>query len=140
MNDRKQTVAEVVASANAARENLALLERELQEDIDAIDFNAFKEKRGLTPDEVARRKSFRATQSEVRENFKVLAFVTAQRLDQATEVAQLARQMAIINAGLEDDLDRLKAIVRYAKIAAKVADTTAKVAEKLAKAAAKALV
>lgn len=140
MTDKKPTVAQVVANANAARQQLALLERELQEDIDAIDFKAFKEKRDSTAAEIAQRKELRATQAEVREDFKVLAFVTAQRLDDTAEVAQLLRQMQVINAGLDDDLARLKKIEKYAKIAAKVADTTAKAAEKLAALAAKGVV
>jgi hypothetical protein len=81
----------------------------------------------------------RATQAEVREQFKVLAFVTAQRLDSTEEVSSLLRQIQTINAGLKDDLARLKKIERYAAIAAKVADAIAKATEKLAAIAAKGL-
>ena len=140
MSNGKPTVAEVVAEANAARESLAALERDLQEDIDAIDLTAFKEKRDRTAAELAKRKELRASQSEVREGFKVLAFVTAQRLDDTVEVQHLIRKMDDVNAGLQDDLDRLKKIEKYAAIAAKVADTLAKVGEKLAKVAAKGIV
>ena len=41
---------------------------------------------------------------------------------------------------LGDDLAKLKKLEKYAKIAAKVADTLAKAAERLAQAAAKALI
>ncbi|MGD1876453.1 MAG: hypothetical protein ACFB13_03015 [Kiloniellaceae bacterium] len=140
MSNGKPTVDEVVAKANAARESLAALERDLQEDIDAIDLTAFKEKRDRTPAELAKRKELRASQSEVREGFKVLAFVTAQRLDDTAEVQHLIRRMDDVNAGLQDDLDRLKKIEKYAAIAAKVADALAKVGEKLAKVAAKGIV
>ena len=91
MSNGKPTVAEVVAEANAARAELAVLERDLQEEIDAIDLTAFKEGRERTAEELARRKERRASQAEVREGFKVLAFVTAQRLDDTAEVAQLSR-------------------------------------------------
>lgn len=137
MTNRKPTVTQVVKEANAARQQLSLLERELQEGIDAIDFQAFKEGRDLTSDEIAQRKGLRATQAEVREDFKVLAFVTVQRLDDTAEVAQLLRQLQVINAGLEDDLARLNKIEKYAEISAKVADSLAKTAEKLAAIAAK---
>jgi len=136
MTTRKATVAQVVASANAARQQLALLERELQEGIDAIDFKAFKEDRDLTAKEIEGRRELRATQAEVREDFKVLAFVTAERLDDTVEVEQLLRQIKVINAGLEDDLARLEKIERYAAISAKVADILAKTATRLASIAA----
>ena len=137
MPGRKPTVAQVVSSANTARQQLALLERELQEGIDAIDFKAFREKRAPTAAEIEKRKQLRVTQAEVREDFRVLAFVTAQRLDDTAEVEQLHRQMQMINAGLKDDLAKLKRIEKYAKTAAKVADALAKAAGKLADLAAK---
>lgn len=140
MPDTQTTAADVIASANAARQNLANLERELQDDIDTIDFAAFKAKRPLTPEEIARRRDLRGTQGEVREGFRVLAFVTARRLDETAEVKKLLRDITTINAGLQDDLAKLKKLEKYAKIAAKVADTLAKAAEKLAAAAAKALI
>lgn len=132
MATRKSTVAQVVASANEARQQLALLERELQEGIDAIDFKAFQEDRALTDKEMEQRRELRATQAEVREDFKVLAFVTLKRLDDTVEVTQLLRQIQVINAGLEDDLARLEKIERYAALAAKVADVLAKTATRLA--------
>ena len=67
----------------------------------------------------------------------MLAFVTAQRLDNTAEIDHLLRQVQAINAGPVDDLNRLKKIERYAEIAAKVADGLARAAEKLARLAAK---
>lgn len=137
MPPTQQSIQEVIDQANAARQQLALLERELQEGIDEIDLTAFKEKRNLTPAEQERRKELRGTQAEVREDFRILAFVTAQRLDNAAEVDHLLKQLQAIDAGLVDDLGRLKKIERYAGIAAQVADGLAKAAEKLANLAAK---
>lgn len=139
MTNGKPSVAEVVAEANAARSELAALERELQDGIDEIDLTAFREDRGRTAAELARRKELRASQAEVREGFKVLAFVTAQRLDDTAEVEQLIRQMNDVNAGLHDDLERLKRVVKYAETAARVADALARAGEKLAKIAAEGL-
>lgn len=136
MSNRRPTVAQVVAQANAAREELAKLDRDLQEGIDEIDFTAFRERRERTDAEMELRKSLRAAQAEARESFTVLAFVTAQRLDDTAEVEHLIHRMEDINAGLQDDLDGLKKLEKYAKIAAKVADALAKGAEKLAKIAA----
>ena len=132
MPARKPTAAQIIAQAKAARAELAKLESDLQEEIDGLDFSAFKEKRNLTAAEFKQRKSRRATQAEIREAFKILAFVTAQRLDNSDEVARLSHQMKTINGGLKDDLDRLKKIEKYAQIAAKVADALAKAAAKLA--------
>ena len=132
MTARKPTVAQIIAQAKAARGELAKLERELQEGIDGIDFLAFEKDRDLTAAELKRRKALRATQAEIREAFKILAFVTAQRLDNTNEVARLHRQMKAVNGGLKDDLERLKKIEKYARIAAKVADALAKAAAKLA--------
>ena len=133
------TAAQVVAEANNARQQLATLEQQLQAGIDDIDFAAFQEGRQMTGAEIDKRKKLRATQAEVREQFKVLAFVTAQRLDSTEEVSSLLRQIQTINAGLSDDLGRLKKLERYAVIAAKVADAIAKATEKLAAIAAKGL-
>ena len=133
------TAAQVIAESNNARQQLATLEQQLQAGIDDIDFVAFKEGRQMTAAEIDKRKALRATQAEVREQFKVLAFVTAQRLDQTEEVSSLLRQIQAINSGLKDDLGRLKKIERYAATAAKVADALAKATEKLAAIAAKGL-
>jgi hypothetical protein len=132
---KRLTVDKVVADANAARQSLAELERELQEGIDEIDFAAFKEERDLTAKEIERRKELRATQGEVRDGFKILAFVTAQRLDDTDEVSLLLRQLQVVNAGLEDDLAQLQDIEKFAEIAATVADALAKTAASLAKVA-----
>jgi hypothetical protein len=139
MPPKVPTVAQVMAEANNARQQLAALDQQLQDGIDDIDFKVFKEKRPPTAAETSKRKDLRSTQGEVRAQFAVLAFVTAKRLDDTDEVSQLVRQMNTINAGLKDDLDRLKRIEKYAAIAAKVADATAKATEKLAAIAAKGL-
>jgi hypothetical protein len=139
MPPKRLTVDEIVADANAARQALAEMERDLQEGIDAIDFKSFQAGRELTAKELDQRKKLRATLGEVRDGFRVLAFVTAQRLDDSAEAEQLARQMQIINAGLEDDLARLKKVAKFAEIAAQVADVLAKVVARLANIAEKGL-
>lgn len=133
---KSPTVADIIADANAGRQALADMERQLQEEIDEIDFTAFKEGRELTAAEIERRKERRATQGEIRDGFTVLAFVTAQRLDSAVEVQQLLRQMQVINAGLEDDLNRLRKVAKFAKIAAQVTSALAKTVAQLGKLAA----
>lgn len=132
MAAKKPTVPQIIAQAKTARRELTTLEHELQEGIDAIDFRAFEEKRDLTAAEIKQRKAHRSTQAEIREGLKTLAYVTARRLDISEEVVQLHRQMKAINASLKDDLEKLKKIEKYAKIAAKVTDALAKAAAKLA--------
>jgi hypothetical protein len=130
------SVQDIVKAAQAARRNLSDLEQQLQTEIDKIDFAAFHEGRDLTHDETARRTQLRASQSEVRQAFIELAFVTVTRLDHSDEVATLSARMQGINRGLADDLDRLKRIADFAKTVAKVADAVARVAGMLAKLAA----
>lgn len=124
--------SDVITAATEARQRLAELEHKLQSEIDAIDFGAFREERELTPDERTRRKETRATLAEVREAFTILAYVTLQRLDNSDELRQLRKNIDSINVGLDDDLDHLKTVEKYAGTAAKVADALARVAEKLA--------
>lgn len=137
---QKPTVDQVIAEADSARQQLASLERVLQEEIDEIDFRAFREGRALVPTEVERRRELRATQSEVREDFTVLAFVTAERLGETAEVDRLLRQMQLVNAGLEDDLARLRQVERYADVTAKVTDLLARTTAQLAEFAGKTFV
>lgn len=139
MNGQVPTAAEVVAEANNARRQLATLEQQLQEEIDEIDFTAFRAGRPPTAAEIARRRELRTTQGEVRDQFKVLAFVTARRLDETDEVSFLLREMHNINVGLQDDFERLQRLQRYAQVAAEVADAVAKATAKLAAIAAKGL-
>jgi len=137
MPDSKPTFQQVIDDASDTRQKLAALEHQLQQEIDDIDFDAFKSNSGvLTPARAALRKERRATQAEVREGFKVLGFVTAQRLDDAAETGQLLSEMQSINAALSGDLDDLKGIVTYATIAAEAADALAKIAIQLASIAA----
>jgi hypothetical protein len=133
------SVDEIIADARVARQALSDMEQQLQEEIDKIDFAAFREKRDLTAAEIDRRKELRATQGEVRDGFTVLVFMTAERLDNSDEVSQLLRRLQVINAGLEDDLEQLRKVVKFAKLAAQVASALEKAAGNLARLAAGAL-
>lgn len=127
-----EPVDKIIASAQEARKELADLEQQLQSRIDEIDFDAFREERNLTADDKTERKQLRASQTEVREAFVELAFVTLRRLDESEEVGRLNARLDQINRGLKDDLDDLKKIAAFAAKAAKVADSVAKVVEKVA--------
>ena len=126
------TKDEIVAAAESSRNDLSTLERQLQERIDQIDFDAFAAGRELTEAEKTERQSLRASQAELREAFQVLAFVTLRRLDESDQVIQLHTRMSRINKGLKDDLERLKDVEDYARIAVKVADGLGKLLEKAA--------
>lgn len=131
-----ESVGEIISSAQAARRDLSDLEQDLQNGIDEIDFKVFSEERTLTSDEKARRQQLRASQTEIRDAFIELAFVTVRRLDDSNEVERLNARMAQINRGLKDDLNDLQEIVDFAEKAAKAADTIAKVVQKVAEKAA----
>lgn len=138
MPARKPTVAQVVADAEAAGLKLAQLDRQLQAEIDRIDLLAFREQRPFTTQEIVELQQLRATQRECREDMIILAFVNATRLDDTVEVQRLSQQMRLVNLGLKDNLEHLRALERFATIAAQVADFLAKATERLAAFAAKA--
>ena len=126
------TIEKITAEAKVARQNLADLETELQEEIDEIRFRAFQEGRPMTDAERATRNDRRAQKSEAREAYVALTFVTLQRLNQSEEVKQLTQKINEINQGLADDLDGLKKIARYADTAAKIAESLANIAKNVA--------
>ena len=125
-------VDDIIAEAKTARRILGDLEQDLQEEIDEIRFLAFSEKRPLTDAEKATLNERRAEKSEARAAQAELIFVTLQRINQSDELQVLKRKMDEINKGLKDDLDHLKTIARYAKVAADVAESVEKVATQVA--------
>jgi uncharacterized phage infection (PIP) family protein YhgE len=121
----------------AARQELSTMEHQLQGAIDDLDFQAFLDgNRPLTDEEKSERTQMRASQSEVRDAYTELAFVTLQRLDDSAEVAQLHARLERINRGLQDDIAALRRIAAVAETAAKVSDKVADIAAKLASKAA----
>ena len=131
------SVDEIIKERNAAREELAKLELELQEEIDEIRFKALQLRRPMSDEEKALRNERRATLGDARQAFQDLNFITLQRLDKSDEVQQLQQRLKQINAGIGDDLEQLRRIERYAATAAKIADAIAKTADKLAQVAAR---
>ncbi len=129
----QETVADIMADANAQRENLEELERSLQADIKQIDRTAFMESRPLTDDEKTRRAELRASQEKVGNAYVQWAYLTAKRLDDSAEVDVIKAKLDAVNLSLADDLGRLKNVERYAEIAAKVAEGAVKIAGKIAK-------
>ena len=127
----RESVHDIVASAQAARRSLSDLEAQIQAELDELDFRLFSQGRPISEEERAQRRQLRASQGEVREAFAALAFVTLQRLDDSAEVAQLRVRMDRINQGLADDLDHLRATAALAATVAQVADGLAKVASQL---------
>lgn len=132
----EESIEDIVNTAQETRRGLSDLEQQLQTEIDKLDFDAFRDGRDLTVAETKRRTQLRASQSEVRDAFIALAFVTVSRLDDSAEVAALSKRMDGINRGLSDDLGRLKKIAAFATTVAKVADGVAKVTAQVVKLAA----
>ena len=127
-----ETAEAIVAEAMKSRVNLGDLDHTIQGEIDEILLGAAKEGRPLSDDDKVRRKKLRGEQASVQNAFAELAFATLARLDKSSGVAELKGKLDSINAELSDDLDRLKAIARYADVAAKVADGLAQLAGKVA--------
>lgn len=125
-------IDKIIAAAKSARRNLADLEANLQEEIDEIRFNAFLAKRKMTDEEIKIRNERRAQKSEARDAFVELTFVTLQRLNQSEEVANLTLRLGQITQDLEDDLETLKKIERYAATAARISKGLANIAKNVA--------
>lgn len=134
--NRDLTLDAIVASAAEARKQLGKLEHRLQGGIDDIDFVAFAQNRPLTEAEREQRRQLRASQTEVRDAFVQLAFVTLQRLDNSIEILSLNQRMQTIQKNLADDLETLKNIEMIADTVAKVSDSIAKVVAQIAEKAA----
>ncbi len=131
MTDREKA-QDIVNEAMKTRSALTDLDHAIQEEIDEIVLTAARERRALSDDDKARRKALRADQVEIQDAFKVLAFVTLPRLDASADVAELKNKLDSVKDELDDDINRLKNIARYAKIAAKVADGLTQLAIKVA--------
>ena len=125
--------AEIKAGALKARQEILKLDNQIHEEVAALEFAAFRDDRQPTAVELKKQAELERTQQELRKQLKIFEFVTASKLDNSDDVSRLLERMQTVNAGLEDDLARLKKIERFAKIAAQVADAVAKVAERLAK-------
>jgi hypothetical protein len=130
------TVKEIVAAATAAENELGVLELKLDDEIKAIRRTAFLEDRSLTDAENARQTELVGMLGEMRKAVQVLGFMTAEGLTRSKDVQDLLHRMEAVNAGLQDDLAKLKKIQKVAETAAEVADALAKAGEKLAKLAA----
>lgn len=131
MTDREKA-QDIVSEAMKTRSALTDLDHAIQEEIDEIVLTAARERRALSDDDKARRKALRADQVEIQDVFKVLAFVTLPRLDASSDVAKLKNKLESVKDELDDDINRLKGIARYAEIAAKVADGLTQLAIKVA--------
>jgi hypothetical protein len=127
----KESADAIVAGAMKTRSDLAELDQTIQGQIDEIVLGAARQGRDLSPAELDQRKKLRGDQADVQDAFAALAFATLRRLDNSADVADLKTKLDAINAGLTTDLNRLKAIARYAAIAAKVADGLAQLASKV---------
>ena len=130
MTDREKA-QDIVNAAMKTRSALTDLDHAIQGEIDEIVLTVARERRALSDDDKARRKALRADQVEIQDAFKVLAFVTLPRLDASADVAELKNKLDSVKDELDDDINRLKNIARYAKIAAKVADGLTQLAIKV---------
>ncbi|USG62423.1 hypothetical protein NBZ79_05455 [Sneathiella marina] len=93
---------------------------------------AFDEGRALNNAEIERRKSIAATRMELADALEVLGISTIDALENSDNIDILIKEIDATNQQLEDDLARLKIMVEYAEIAAKVAEGLATAATKIA--------
>ena len=90
------TVNEIIADAKATRRDLADLEQELQEEIDAIRFRAFQEGRAMTAEEQATRNERRAQKAEAQ--LKQIAGYAETAAKVADGIAKVAEKVVALAA------------------------------------------
>ena len=122
----------IVAASKDAHDALVRLDKEIEEQIDALDRRAFARGRKQNkppiyePGETAQRKRLRDSQSEFADSIIILAAVTAAELSNSNAVAGLRDSIQTINAGLQENLNRLGKIENFAEKAATVAASVEK--------------
>ncbi len=126
----------IIDQGTEARRRLGDLDNQIEAEIQSLRQKAFQEKRALTEEEQAQRRTLRAAQAECRDAFALLALDRLTLIDQSPEIKRLSAELARVNAGLKADLDELQTIKAVAAQAAQVADALVQVVTALAKAAA----
>ena len=126
------TIEEVRESFKTQRKAITDLDAVLAVERKALKLRAFKERRPLSTAEVGRRKEIAATRMELADSLQELSLDILERLENASDVNTLLNELKAINQGLEDDLDRLGVIEKYADLAANVAAALASAAKTLA--------
>lgn len=123
---------EILESAREARRQLSDLEHEIQEKLDDLDFEAFRQNRALNEAEKRKRQQLRAAQAETRDALVELAYVTLRRLDDSNEIQTLQRRIGQVNDELNEDLAGLGKIVsefeKFQNIAATIEKVVAGIA------------
>ena len=125
-------IAAIVARSKEAHDALVRLDKEIEEQIDALDRRAFARGRQQNkppiyqPGETAQRKRLRDSQSELADNIIVLAAITAAELSNSNTVTGLRDRMQTVNSGLQETLNRLGKIEKFAETTAQVATSVEK--------------
>ena len=126
------TKEEVMAQFRETRAHLHALDDALDQERREIRMKAFKEGRAQTPEETSRRKAIGTQRMEVGDALEALGLDTFEALDSTADLQKLIGSIGLINAELEDDLEALRDLERYAALAAKVSSGLVKATEKLA--------
>ena len=124
---------QIIADANAALGALEALEDELLADIKDIKRAAALAGRQLTKNETLECELLNSRLTEIYEAIRVISLQSLEQLNNSDGITALQKELGIISAELADDLERLKKIERYAKVAADVSQTVADVATRIGK-------
>lgn len=124
---------EVMQHFRGVRGDLTELDKKLDQERRAIRLTAFQAGRRQTVEEIARRKEIAAERLEVADALEELALETIAGLDGTEDVQKILSSMALINAELGGDLQRLKQLEEYAALADKIMKGLVKGVAKLGK-------
>ena len=126
-----ETIATVRATFQKKRDALTALDDELARERKELKNRAFEENRPMTPGEMRRRKEIAATRMEIADALIELGIDTLDRLNNASDLDYLLRELGVVNQQLTDDLNHLETIERYAQKASDVAALLAQAATAL---------
>lgn len=122
----------IFAAATETKDRFDALIDGIDDQIDEIFDAASSAGREPSAADQARIAQLRTDQDKLERSLDALAFATLRKLDNSADVAMLREKLKSVNAGLADNIARLKTIARIAKIAGQVADALTKLAEKAA--------
>lgn len=111
---------DILAERSALRSLLASMDSELQSQVEEINDAIFRSGDPPTQATKDKRSKLRASQAELGRLFKMLAFVTATRLDSSDKVSRLLADLGEINQEIQDEIEWLGELQETAEAAAQL--------------------
>ena len=115
-----ETIETVRAAFQVQRDAITTLDATLAQESNNLEVDAVDQGRDLTPAEESRLDQIAVTRTETAKALGKLALDTLEALDNASDLNDLLDEIKAVNNELEDHLEHLKTIERYAEVVANV--------------------